>query len=263
MKSTNCRNSKNLFFVILLALLITGSCAPAKRSAYFRINEALENPNQPDQSYTLGKDSLHIIQPGDELYITVTTADNEPHNFETQQAGMLGIEMLSYLVDRDGFVELPYIGKLRLSDLTIDEAVKVLSSELSQYLYQPIVSIKLVNARITVLGEVSSPGVYIMNNKPINIYQAIGYAGDITEFGNRTNVLIVREESDKIVKKYVNLTNDQILGTEWYTLQANDIIYVEPLQRRQWGMETFPWALVSSLISTTILIMTFIITINN
>lgn len=263
MKNTQCRILAKLLVISFSVLLIGGSCAPAKRSAYFRINETIENPDQPDQSYEQSRDSLHIIQPGDELYITVTTADNEPHNFQIQQSGVLGIEMLSYLVDRDGFVELPYIGKLKLSELNVDEATKLVRSELSQYLYQPIVTIKMVNARITVLGEVAAPGVYIMNNKPMNIYQAIGYAGDITEFGNKTNVLIVREDHDSVLKKYVNLTNDQVLGTEWYTLQANDIIYVEPLQRRQWGMATFPWTLISSLISTTILIMTFIITLNN
>ncbi len=250
-----------IFFTLILLLI--NSCAPTKRAAYFRINQEVRNFEQPDRSYDIGKDSLYIIKPGDELYITVSTSDNEPNNFGTSEIGFTDIELLSYLIDRDGFVKLPYIDKIKLSGMTIDEASGIIESELSQYLYQPVVSMKLVNARITVLGEVRSPGVYRINNKSINIYQALGYAGDITVYGNRKNVLIVREQNQIVTKKYVDLTNDQILGSPWYTLQPDDIIYIEPLQRRVLGTETVPWGLITSAISTTVVILTFMITITN
>lgn len=254
--------------IILMGLIIGTSCAPTKRSAYFRINKEVKEIDQPDQTYESLKDSLYVIKPGDELYITVTTADNEPNSFSTGTQGggatyALGIEFISYLVDRDGFVRLPYTGKIKLSELTIDEATIIIETELSQYLYQPVASIKLVNTRITILGEVGAPGVYTVNNKPINIYQAIGYAGDITSFGNRKKVLIVREENNIVTKKYIDLTNDAILGSPWYTLRPNDIVYVEPLSRRIFGIETVPWGLITSAISTTVVIMTFMITILN
>jgi polysaccharide export outer membrane protein len=253
--------------IVLTGLFLATSCAPTKQSAYFRINKEVDNLELPDQTYESLKDSLYIIKPGDELYITVTTSDNEPTNFSAGTQGVstttLGVEFISYLVDRDGFVRLPYTGKIKLSELTIDEATIIIETELSQYLYQPVASIKLVNTRITILGEVASPGVYTVNNKPINIYQAIGYAGDITIFGNRKKVLIVREENNIVTKKYIDLTNDAILGSPWYTLRPNDIVYVEPLSRRIFGMETVPWSLITSAISTTVVIMTFMITILN
>lgn len=265
------KNKPGRFFssiiIVLTGLIIATSCAPTKRSAYFRINKEVKDLEQADQTYESLKDSLYVIKPGDELYITVTTADNEPTNFSAGTQGMgtatLGIEFISYLVDRDGFVRLPYTGKIKLSELTIDEATIIIETELSQYLYQPVASIKLVNTRITILGEVAAPGVYSVHNKPINIYQAIGYAGDITVFGNRTKVLIVREENNVVTKKYVDLTNDAILGSPWYTLRPNDIVYVEPLSRRIFGIETMPWNLITSAISTTIVIMTFMITLLN
>ena len=221
----------------------------------------------PDQTYESMKESLYVIKPGDELYITVTTSDNEPNSFTTGTQGMsmaaMGMDLISYLADRDGFVRLPYTGKIKLSELTIDEATIIIETELSQYLYQPVASIRLVNARITILGEVGAPGLYTVNNKPINIYQAIGYAGDITAFGNRKKVLIVREENNIITKKYVDLTNDAILGSPWYTLRPNDIVYVEPLTRRVFGIDTVPWGLITSAISTTLVIMTFMINLLN
>ena len=227
------------------------------------INEEIEDLDQPDQSYEIEKDSAYVIKAGDELYITVSTSDNEPNNFNTRDIGFTDIDLLSYLVDLEGFAKLPYIEKIKLSGLTIDEATSTIKTELSQYLYQPVVSMKIVNARITVLGEVQAPGNYLINNKAINIYQALGLAGDITTYGNRKKVLIVREEDNKVTKKYVDLTNDEILGSNWYMMNPNDIIYVEPLARRKGGMETFPWGLVTSIISTTFLIMTFMITLSN
>jgi polysaccharide biosynthesis/export protein len=257
----------NSILIILAGVIMATSCAPTKRAAYFRINKEVKEMEHPDQTYESLKDSLYVIKPGDELYITVTTADNEPNSFSTGTQGVstmsLGVEFVSYLVDRDGFVRLPYTGKIKLSELTIDEATLIIETELSQYLYQPVASIKLVNTRITILGEVAAPGVYTVNNKPINIYQAIGYAGDITTFGNRKKVLIVREENNIVTKKYVDLTNDAILGSPWYTLRPNDIVYVEPMSRRILGIETVPWALITSAISTTVVIMTFMITLLN
>lgn len=252
-----------LFFGVAAVALIATSCAPTKNAAYFRMQEEIPMLNEPDKVYSNEKDSTYVLKPGDELYVTVTTSDNEVNNFTSGQIGFTDIEMLSYLIDQEGFVKLPYIGRMKITEKTLEEAATVIETELSQYLYQPVVTMKLVNARITVLGEVTTPGVFSINNKPINIYQALGYAGDITTYGNRKNVLIVRENSDSVVKKYIDLTNDEILGTVWYTLEPNDIIYVEPMARKMWGMETFPWGIVTSAISSTILIMTFTISLIN
>lgn len=251
------------YSVVLFTALILASCAPTKKAAYFRTNKEIENINQPDQVYDILPDSLYTIKPGDELYITVTTSDNEANNFGRNEIGFTDIDILSYMVDRNGFLKLPYISKVRIEGLTINEASKIVESELSQYLYQPVVSMKLVNLKITILGEVRTPGVYRINNKSVNIYQALGYAGDITTYGNRENVLIVREENNAVVKKYVDLTNDNILGSSWYNLHPNDIIYIEPMQRKILGIETMPWSLITSVISTTVVILTFMITITS
>jgi len=256
-------SSRNYIITVLAGLILVSSCAPTKRSAYLRDADEVEGINDPDRLIQQSVDSLYIIKGGDELYITVSSSDDEPNNFSSSQVGFTNIDMLSYLVDKDGFVKLPYVGKINVSGMTLDSASATVEADLGQYIYQPVVSMKLVNARVTVLGEVNDPGVFVVNNKPLNIYQALGYAGDITEYGNRENILIVREGNEVITKKYLDLTNDEILTSEWYILQPNDIVYVEPLGRRKWGMETFPWDLIASAISTTILIMTFMITLTS
>jgi len=250
--------------VIFAFIVVAVSCAPTTRSAYLRVEDDLQDIDAPDKSYYIESDSTYLLQPSDELYITVTTAEQDANNFNTDQgAGSLGVDLLSYVIDQEGFIKIPYLNRIQVSGLTVNEAAEKIERDLSQYIFEPAVVIRMVNARITILGEVTSPGLYIVNNRPVNIFQAIGYAGDITTYGNRRKVLIIRTENDSIMKKYIDLTNDDVLASDWYTIHPEDIIYVEPMQRKILGTETVPWGLITSAISTTIVIMTFMITILN
>ena len=114
-----------------------------------------------------------------------------------------------------------------------------------------------------ILGEVNQPGVYVFNYKSVNILQAIGYAGDIGIFGNRQNVLIIRDEGDFRSKHIVNLISDELLSSKFYMVKSNDIIYVEPLKSKKWGMEEFPYDLLFSMVSLTIIVLTFMVTYLN
>ena len=144
-----------------------------------------------------------------------------------------------------------------------NEATDTLETILSQYLYLPTVSIRIINHRFSVLGEVNSPGLYTFNQKSINIYQAIATANDITIFGNRKDVLIVRQHGNRVVKKSVNLLDNSIITSPWYTIYPDDLIFVKPLGRKSLGMETIPYDLIFSVFSSTLLTMTFLITIFN
>ena len=120
--------------------------------------------------------------------------------------------------------------------------------------------------KFTPLVQISPPIQLIFgkNNNVVGIFQLFdNWYGYCSTFGNRKKVLIVREENNVVTKKYVDLTNDAILGSPWYTLRPNDIVYVEPLSRRIFGIETLPWSLITSAVSTTIVIMTFMITLLN
>lgn len=236
------------------------SCAPTKKAAYIRTDKEVKNMDDVDKVYYIDSSYTDIIQAGDELLISVLSGNDDPNAFN-QATGIpvADPELLSYSVDENGYLKLPYLDRIRVDGLSINQATDVLEEQLSQYIYMPAVRMRFVVSRVSILGEVNSPGVYVFNRKSINIFQALAYASDITTFGNRKKILIIRQEDqNNITRKHIDLTNDKILTSSWYIIQPDDIIYVEPLGRRKWGMETFPWGLVFTIIGTTTALYTFI-----
>lgn len=251
-------NNKLLYRIFIFATffsLIFTSCVSLRETAYVQ----QEKPGDPSDIQYIGTQIDNIITPGDELYIRITSADEERTTFDYQdQARVTDPTLLSYTVSDDGTIKLPYIGRIIVSDITLEEASDKIEEALKQYLYIPSVYIRFINTKVTVLGEVRSPGVYMFNYKNINILQAIGYANEITEFGNRRNVLIIREEGVRRTRHFVDLTSDDLLESEWYLIKSDDIIYVEPLKRKKWGMATVPYNLILSVITTAIVVITFV-----
>jgi polysaccharide export outer membrane protein len=246
-------------FILLLVLLGVVSCVPVKKVNYVQDSKEM-TLQQESNMYFIETPLDNRIRPGDELYIKVTSADETQTNFNQNDRETRDPSLISYTVDPEGNVKLPYIHAVSLSGLTLEAASDRIEEELSQYLLFPSVFIRFVNNKVTILGEVNQPGVYVFNYKNINILQAIGYANDIATFGNRKQVLIVREEGDYRSKNYVDLTSDELLTSEFYNIKSNDIIYVEPLPSKKWDMATFPYDLLLSVASLTIVVLTFMIT---
>jgi polysaccharide export outer membrane protein len=233
---------------------------PNRRVAYVQ-DEKPATQQQIDNMYFIDEPEDDVIRPGDELYIKVTSADENQTSFNQSNSEIIrDPAVISYTVDNEGYVKLPYVGKLKLSGLNLIVSSDFIEEELSQYLLYPSVFIKFVNNKVTILGEVNQPGVYVFNYKTVNILQAIGYANDISIFGDRKKVLLIREEGDYRAKYEIDLTSDDLLASDYYSIVSNDIIYVEPLKRKFWAMDTFPYGLLLSMVSLTIVTMTFIIT---
>lgn len=253
--------------VFVLALSLGVSCVSNKKLNYVQESNEMV-VQQQDNMYFIDEPSDNTIREGDELYIQVTSADENETAFNQGRGGSGGSmirdpSIISYGVDPEGFVKLPYINKIKLDGLTLIEASDLIEEELSQYLLYPSVFIRFVNNKVTILGEVNRPGVYVFNYKSINILQAIGYANDIAVFGNRKEVLIIREEGDYRSRHFVDLTSDELLASDLYMINSNDIIYVEPLKSKKWGMDTFPYDLLLSIASLTIVVLTFMVTYVN
>jgi len=262
--SFNMRIFKSVLVLGVFSILVINSCAPTTSASYLSRNNSEGFTNDPDEVFEVDKEILDTIHVGDELFITVNTSSDDPNSFSQATASVAGnVDLLSYIVDEDGYVNLPYIKRVKIAGLTINDATDSLESELSQFLYLPSVSIRIINHRFSVLGEVNAPGLYTFNQKSINIYQAIATANDITVFGNRKNVLIVRQVGNVISKKYVNLLDEGIVTSDWYMIYPDDIIFVEPLGRKALGMETVPYDLIFSVFSSTLLVMTFVISLIN
>lgn len=251
---------KKLNFLSILFLLFI-SCVPQKDVIYLQA----ERDNKIfNVEHEVVKDRSNI-ESFDEVYIEVTSTDPEGVNFfERSRRNTFtsnspeGFSIISYRVDEFGNINLPVIGNVKLAGYTLVEAAAMLEEKLNDYLYQPSVKINFVNKSITVVGYVNRPGRYYYSSDHINILQALGMAGDIQEFGNRKKIMVVREENNRTVKDYIDLTREGVIESPYYYLRSNDIIYVQPLKRRWWGMDTFPYALVLSSVTTFILVLDYV-----
>jgi polysaccharide export outer membrane protein len=166
--------------------------------------------------------------------------------------------MVSYTVDKDGTVKLPILGKAKVAGLTPNAASEKIKNELESYLNTPSVRISFVNKSVTVLGSVNRPGRYFYASEYLNVFQALGLAGDITEYGNRKEVVIIRDSDSEVIRQKLDLTKVDLLGRSDLYIQPDDVIYVEPLKRRHWGFQSFPWSIVLSSVTTFVLVLNYI-----
>ena len=240
---------------------ILSSCVPVKDQIYVQDKE-YSLKKQQEKVYVIETREQVEISAGDELFITVSSADEGATMFNaaTGGAGATNPYLSSYTVSADGSATLPYIGKIILEKMTIKEAEAEITGKLAEFLYLPNVAIKLINTRIYVLGEVNGPGVYFFNGANMNILQALSYAGDISTFGNKKKVLIIRGNGEQTSKKYIDITSDKAINSNEFIIQPEDIIYVEPLRRKKWGVENNLVTLSVTLINTALLAYTLLLT---
>jgi polysaccharide export outer membrane protein len=201
----------------------------------------------------------YTLKSNDELYIRINSLDEEAANVFTnasQQEALspYAASMLSYSIDKEGNLFLPVIGKVFVKGKTLSEVSILLRDSLIHVLNQPLVSVKLVNRYVSILGEVRDPGHFSYSQEKLSVFDALGLAGDITDYGNRENVLIIRNENGKNIRANMNLTGSDVLSSSYYYLRPNDIVYVKPLRNKFWGMRQFPFTVLFSTITTGLLI---------
>lgn len=223
-------NIKPLFLFAILALLLT-SCVSRKEMVYFQNMEELE------AEIDLSQATLKI-QPNDLLTITVSAANMEavqPFNLPITTAPRLGetsvsgnLQLQTYLVDSEGNIEFPQLGTIHVAGKTRQELTQSLKEEISKYVQNPIINIQIINFQVTVLGEVNRPGTFTVPDERLSLTKALGLAGDLTIYGRRDNVLIIRTIGGTKEYHYLDLTDSNALNSPFYYLQQNDVVYVEP-----------------------------------
>jgi len=249
--------------IISLILLFLSSCITQRQVKYLQ----RQLQNDTTRSYKNQRVSDYIVQSHDNLYIRIFNLDEKSYLFFNRQTSItsnmaseysdLGLYLDSYVVDDSGYIDFPLIGKIIVKDLKVDQVKNKVQLLINEYLKDVTVTVKLVSFNITILGEIKMPGTHKVYQDKINIFEAISLAGDLTEFANRQKVALIRltKEGSRVV--YLNLNSIDILRSEYYYLRPNDILYFAPLGIKRWGAETFPWALVFSAISTTLLLIYF------
>lgn len=211
--------SKMICLIGILSLTV--SCVSREKIVYFQ--------GETQSMEMLADKYSATIQPDDLLDITVYGRNMEVTRIFNQESNKGGQQ--TYLVDEEGYIEFPVLGKIKLAGMTRNEAIQYMKGRLSSDIIDPGVSIKITNFKITILGQVGSPGTYTIDNERITILEAFGMAGDITIDGLRENVLVIREEGDQRNFYRINMTSSDIFNSPVFYLAQNDVIYVEPDQR--------------------------------
>lgn len=233
---------KPLFKIIYISCVFTivlstfYSCSASRESmAYFQdepLTEEFVSTNKHEIRY----------KPNDVLTIDVTAIDpatvapfNLPAVSRTNsvaEANNGGLRMQTYLIDYDGNIDFPVLGEVKLGGLTRKEATKLMTDKISEYVNDPIIIIRLINFTVTVLGEVNKPGTFTVEDERISLSEALGLAGDLTIYGVRENVFLIREIDG--IKRYakIDLTSINTVNSPNYYLSQNDVLYVEPNKAR-------------------------------
>lgn len=219
------------FVLQLIAILVFTSCGSRKNIVYFQ--------DEPIEDGVLVSEPKPIIyKPDDILTINVSALDPDtvkPFNLmvvsnnDTNLLNASGRQQFqSYLIDYDGNIDFPVLGKLKVAGLNRTELTAMLVEKISEYANNPIVNVRLSNFTITILGEVRNPGTFTIQDERITVLEALGLADDLTIFGKRKNVLLIREVDGKKKFAKIDLTSVNAVNSPVYYLQQNDVIYVEP-----------------------------------
>lgn len=229
-------NSFKRFCLFAFALALVASCAPREKIVYF---QDLENLASMDQKEPI------VFKPNDMLSIVVSASNVEsaiPFNLMSVARPLAGLHTASasnligagtsmevpYMISDEGEIEFPVLGTMKISGMSVKELQDHLVGELKEYINDPIVNVRLLNFTVTILGEVIRPGTYPVNGDRLSLPEALGMAGDLSIFGRRDNILIVREVDGKKTYKYLDIRDPEILNSDYYYLQQHDIVYVEP-----------------------------------
>jgi len=230
---------KNIVIIIAICIYCS-SCVNERKFTYFRdVPDTIALFNIADTGY-----KPVIIKPDDLLQINISSPNPEANTFfvspGTSSSSINGTTTTAsannmantYLVDKDGVIELPIVGRVNVKGLTTIQVKDEIKNKVLTFLKDPIVTVRLQNFKITVLGEVNRPANYIVPNERVSLLDAIGMAGDLTLYGQRENVLLIRELEGKKVLTRLNLNNSNLFQSPYYYLQQNDIVYVEPNKAR-------------------------------
>jgi len=231
--------------LLILSILILSSCSTVKKLAYFQKTDIKADTTKLKAKSVRLFDTR--IKPKDLLSITVVSTEPEASRIynlvvpqlaePTTTSNMLYSQpsLQSYLVDNDGMIDFPVFGKIKVSDLTTKELEQQLEKKLLSAFAKemPIITIRLINYSVNVLGEVARPGKIVTTNERLTIFEGLALAGDLTIYGKRDNVKVLREKADG-TKAYitVNLNDKNIIYSQAYYLEQNDVVYIEPNKSR-------------------------------
>lgn len=240
----------NLLFIALV--IASSSCVTNQDATYLQVYE--ESMYSGEYVPPVG----YLIKSNDNLYIRVSTPDPTVSAFFNVfdvtggmlQADEASAQLMSYTVELDGTVDIPYAGPVEVAGKTLPEAKILIEEVLGAYVTDFSVTLKLVNNYVSVLGEIENPGMYPIYKDRLNIFQALAMAGDVADFSDRTLVNIIRETEEESIVKEFNITDRKLIDSEYYYVMPNDVIYVRPMKGRYFAINSAPYTFALAVIGT-------------
>ncbi|GAA4450621.1 polysaccharide biosynthesis/export family protein [Nibrella saemangeumensis] len=228
-------------FLLYIAIIVLPACRPNRNLVYLNDlrgsaeykTQIANNPPLQVQPDDLLRITINSLNPESSILfnngvLAATSSANPSEATTVNNAVTSKRENEGYLVDREGFINFPVLGRVKLSGLTMEEATQKMTAEVRKYVKNPIVEVRLLNFKVTVIGEVNQPTSIDVPRERINVLEALGLAGDMTPFGRRENVLIIREKEGIRTATRLNLNSKDVLQSPYFYLQQNDVVYVEP-----------------------------------
>lgn len=222
--------------IFYFSLVILFSCTSQKKIVYFQAPEGFD-------SVMTFKDTGYValIQPNDILNIFVASISAEASQYFNYSDNPNDDNSMAsgYLVDSYGKIQMPLVGELTLAGLTSAAARDTIIKKLEKYIITPSVKLSIRNYRVTVIGEVSHPGVFSVPNERLTLPEALALAGDLTVYSNRENIKVVREINGRKEFATIDLTSRDLFNSPYYYLHCNDIIYVEPMKNKRFLTQNY------------------------
>lgn len=252
------RNKKGWVGVVLLSLCLTG-CKSVQKTVYFQDvkGEVVQEISQKYEVEILKDDLLSIVVNSTNPELAVPfNAPVVSHQIGGNPYGQATV--LGYLVDAEGYIDYPILGRLKVEGMTRNELTNYIKKRILDegYINDPIVSVKFLNFKVSVIGEVSRPGSFTITGDRITLLEALSMAGDLTIYGKRDRVGVIREKNGERTLCYMDLRSARLFESPYYYLQQNDIVYVEPNKRRSQQSEINQnnsvgvWVSIASLLTS-------------
>jgi polysaccharide biosynthesis/export protein len=242
---------KSVFFLLII---FSSSCVPLKQLSYFNDLNELKEPEVNPRTQKL-------IMPFDRLYIKVISIDPQTSAiFNTTEEMRSGTSngVLGYLVDEKGVINFPFVGNIDVNSLTTAQASDKIQKALSDYVPNTAVIVKYIDNQVTILGEVRQQGVYSFIQDKLNIYEALGLGGGLTQYGDRKKIILIRNEGSKIMHYRLDLSDSKIANKDYYYIYPNDVVVVEPLKALSSSYQNITYTTFLTSLTTLIAVLLFI-----
>ncbi len=220
--------------IILLCFALLQACIPMRKVVYMKNNPIIEKE-------IIITPPVHHLEIGDVLFVRVLSSNDKSYEFfnvetntnsSANNTSMASLYLNGSTINSKGVIEIPIIGEIYLLGKNLEEAKISIQKVVEEYLQDAIVIVKLANFQVTILGEVNKPGTFPVFKENVTIFEALALAGDLSDYANRQKIKIVRTYNNKKKIYTIDLTNQQLLLSDFYYLRNNDMIYVEPLKYR-------------------------------